>query len=228
MVRHRPALLLLVTLLLTTGVPCLDQRASGAPEGHGGGRRPGGPVVGIHPGFRGFYGYGPGYRRFYGYPGWYGVGLGFGIGCGLAYPWGYPYYAYPYGYPVYVDPIAVAPPAGAPACVPGGPVQAGFVQPVRLTEADVLLSVRVPPDAVVKVNGVKTMQTGPRRELMSSGLLQGRSYTFTISAQWTGPNGEPVEVQRRIAVQGGERRTIDFLIPSPATSEAPPVGAVTR
>jgi uncharacterized protein (TIGR03000 family) len=228
MVGHRHALLL-ATLLLETGVPCLAPRALAAPEGHGGGTRPAGPVVGIHPGFRGFYGYGPGYRRFYGYPGWYGVGLGVGIGCGLAYPWGYPCYPYPYyGYPVYVDAIAAAPPAGAPSPAVGGPVQAGFVQPVRLTEADVLLSVRVPPDAIVQVNGVKTTQTGPRRELMSSGLLPGRSYTFTISAQWTGPNGDTVEVQRRIAVQGGERRTIDFLLSSPATGEAPPAGAVSR
>jgi uncharacterized protein (TIGR03000 family) len=107
-------------------------------------------------------------------------------------------------------------------------VQAGAVQPVRLTEADVLLSIRVPSDAVVRINGEKTTQTGPRREFLSSGLLPGRSYTFTVSAAWTAANGEAVEVQRRIAVQGGERRTIDFLMPPPAANDAPALERVRR
>jgi uncharacterized protein (TIGR03000 family) len=87
----------------------------------------------------------------------------------------------------------------------------------------VLLSVRVPPDAVVRINGEQTNQNGPHREFLSSGLSPGRTYTFVVSARWTGPDGQPVERERRIPVQGGERRTVDFLMPSPAAELLPAV-----
>jgi uncharacterized protein (TIGR03000 family) len=89
--------------------------------------------------------------------------------------------------------------------------------PIRLTDTDVLLSVRVPPDAVVSINGQTTAQSGPRREFVSSGLAPGRTYTFAVSARWKGPGGEAVEQERRVPVQGGERRTVDFLGPPPPT-----------
>jgi uncharacterized protein (TIGR03000 family) len=75
---------------------------------------------------------------------------------------------------------------------------------------DVLLSVQVPPDASVWINGEKTAQSGPRREFLSSGLSPGRSYTFVVLARWTEPNGDTVERQRRLSVRGGERRDVDF------------------
>jgi uncharacterized protein (TIGR03000 family) len=67
----------------------------------------------------------------------------------------------------------------------------------------------------VHINGEQTTQNGPRREFLSSGLSPGRVYTFNVSAHWTDPNGQQVELNRRIPVQGGERRTIDFLLPAP-------------
>jgi uncharacterized protein (TIGR03000 family) len=80
----------------------------------------------------------------------------------------------------------------------------------------VLFNIRVPADAAVWVNGQQTTQTGPHREFLSSGLAPGRSYTFDIRARWTGSDGKSAEGQRAITVQGGERRTVDFLTaPSP-------------
>jgi uncharacterized protein (TIGR03000 family) len=225
---------LFALVLMLPGV--LPAPASAAPvaagEGHGGGA--GHTFAGYyHRG--GWYGGGfrPGFRGYYGYPGWYGVGLGVGVGLGLgcACAWGYPCYAYPYayGYPVYVDvagvPVAGAPPAGAtvqPAsAIAGGtaPTAQGRPAapgPVRLTDTDVLLSIRVPPDAIVLINGTKTTQQGPRREFMSSGLTPGRTYTFSIRARWTGPDGQAIQREQRLAVQGGERRTVDFLMPASA------------
>jgi uncharacterized protein (TIGR03000 family) len=216
----------------------LGVRASSAApvEGRGGGGR--GLAVGRGE-FRG--GFGPGYRGYYGYRGWgwggVGFGLGLGLGYGLGYPYGYPYYAYPYGLgygpPIYVDPIS-GPPNGYPQAVPGAapsapPGAPGMPNagPVRLTPTDVILSVHVPPDAIVLINGAKTTQSGPYREFLSSGLAPGHSYTFTITARWTGPNGQAVELDRRLPVQGGERRTIDFLMLAQPMEEVPPaVGAV--
>jgi uncharacterized protein (TIGR03000 family) len=78
-----------------------------------------------------------------------------------------------------------------------------------------LLSIRVPPDALVRINGEQTGQNGARREFLSSGLSPGRTYTFVVTAQWTGPEGKAVEREQRIHVQGGERRNVDFLMPYP-------------
>jgi uncharacterized protein (TIGR03000 family) len=115
---------------------------------------------------------------------------------------------------VYVDPGAAAVPPPVP---PGGAAQgvnpppASPPTPVRLTDADVLLNILVPPEAAVWVNGQPTRQLGPRREYMSSGLAPGRTYTYTVRARWTAPGGSIVDQERRITVQGGERRTVDFL-----------------
>jgi uncharacterized protein (TIGR03000 family) len=85
--------------------------------------------------------------------------------------------------------------------------------PVRLTDSDVLLNIRVPADAIVQINGALTTQNGPRREFISSGLAPGRTYTFVVTARWTGPDGQATKLEQRIHVQGGERRNVDFLTP---------------
>jgi uncharacterized protein (TIGR03000 family) len=208
-----PVLSLLALVLATTatGAPPAGTTDGGhgsgghsGSGGHGGGagHSVAGPSGGLFEGFR------PGFRHFHYYPGWFGVGLG----CGYGWGYGYPYY--PYGYPIYVDPICAAAPNGGP---PPGPAAA----PVRLTETDVILSVHVPPDAVVRINGVKTTQTGPRREFMSSGLSPGRTYTFDVNVQWTGPDGRGRELERRLTVQGGERRTMDFTMPPSPRQDVP-------
>jgi uncharacterized protein (TIGR03000 family) len=93
--------------------------------------------------------------------------------------------------------------------------------PMRLTDSDMLLSIRVPPDAVVRINGERTGQNGPRREFISCGLSPGRRYTFVVSAQWMAPNGKAVELEQCVHVQGGERRTVDFLMPPPPPEPKP-------
>ena len=219
-----------VVVSLVSTLPCV---------GHGGGGHGGGAghvFSGGHGvpgcGFRG----GLGYRGFYGYPGfyygfpWYGLGLGLGLGYGLGYGFGgyggygyggYGYgYGYPYGggYPVYVSPgYGSAPPAAYPVAGQGPAAATGSVPgaPIRLTDSDMLLSIRVPANAIVRINGEKTGQNGPRREFLSSGLAPGRTYTFVVTAQWTGPNGLAVQLEQRVQVQGGERRNIDFLAPFP-------------
>jgi uncharacterized protein (TIGR03000 family) len=72
----------------------------------------------------------------------------------------------------------------------------------------------VPAEAAVWINGVRATQTGPLREFVSSGLAPGRTYTFTVAARWTGPDGQVADAQRRVTVQGGEHRTVDFTTPA--------------
>ena len=187
--------------------------------GHGGGRGHG--VVGFHGGgfhpggFHGRY-FNGGWRGYhsgfwgYGYPWWYGYGFGLGVGLG----YGYPYY--PAGYPVYIDPGYYGPAgcAAPPPPPPAGPAPAAGGGLVQVSAGDVLFSIRVPANADVWINGEKTTQSGPQREFLSSGLAPGRTYTFTIRARWAVPDGTTVQLERRVSVQGGERRTVDFLMPA--------------
>jgi uncharacterized protein (TIGR03000 family) len=213
MVGQRSALL--SWMLAATAVVWSAGRA--AAQGHAGG--PGHAVAGVRgepfrcfrPGFRGPCGYG-----------WCGVGCG----VGFCYPWWYGYPYYPDAFPVYVDvpppapPVVVPPACPVPAATPAGVAQTGATAepappppgtPVRLTDGDVLLSIRVPPDATVRINGVQTSQRGPRREFISSGLAPGRTYTFVVTASWNDPGGQTVNREQRISVQGGERRNVNFM-----------------
>ncbi len=235
--QHLPLLARVLTAIALGLGPSLTCAGQGGGHGggasHGGG---GGHTFAGHGGFRGdfgahgFYGHRGfyGYPWWYGYPGWYGLGLGVGLGYGWGY--GYPYDPYWGGYPVYALPGDAPPAAGAPVCPAGGEGAALAVAggsapgaPVRLTDSDVLLSVRVPPDAVVRINGEPTAQTGPRREFVSSGLAPGRTYTFTVSARWVAPDGQAVEREQRVHVQGGERRSLYFLTPPPPPRSLPPL-----
>jgi uncharacterized protein (TIGR03000 family) len=215
---------------------CEGGQAFAAGEGHGGAI----PHGGVAYGGRGYYGghgyggYGYGGRGYYGGWGWGwgGVGLGFGYGY-----YGYPYYGYPYyggypaGYPDYGPagyPYAAysgatpppVPPAGGPVgpvASPGSAASALNISippiPGQAIDTDVTLIIRSNPDATIWINGVKTTQTGARREFTSSGLTPGRTYTFDVRAQWGGADGRALDLHRRVPVQAGERRSIDFTQP---------------
>jgi uncharacterized protein (TIGR03000 family) len=217
----------------------LSSTLNGAVHG-GGGHGGGGGHALAGGGFHGCYGGGYGFRGGYGwggygwgYPGWYpfglGLGLGVGLGYGAGYGYGYPYYPYAAGYPVYVSPGYGPPPPTTPqvcpvagqAPAPGGASGQVVGGPVRLTDMDVLLTIRVPPEATVRINGEQTNQNGPRREFMSSGLSPGRTYTFVVTARWADPTGNSVEREQRLQVQGGERRNVDFLTPPLPPREFP-------
>lgn len=223
----------------------------GGGGGHVAGFHGGGFGHGFHGG-HGFYGYGYPYGFYgFGLGLGLGYGLGYGYGYpyyGYGYPYydggyyygGYPYYSYPYygapygaGYPPLVTNPApgTTSPNGAAATAPDGtppnalPIGlAGQLPPLpgRFSESELGLIVRVPADATVWVNGVKTTQSGTRREFNSTGLEPGRSYTFHVRAQWKETNGKVVETNRRITVQAGERRSLDFMsvpaLPTAVTS----------
>jgi uncharacterized protein (TIGR03000 family) len=47
----------------------------------------------------------------------------------------------------------------------------------------VLLTVRVPSDAKVTINGFPTKKTGSTRQYFCDGLLAGQTYTFEVTAE---------------------------------------------
>jgi uncharacterized protein (TIGR03000 family) len=156
------------------------------------------------------------------YPGFYGLGLfpgyydGFGNLASLAtFGAGYPddggygagYFPPPadgFGAGAFGPGLAAVPGAGAPPAADMPP----------LTAEDVVLHVHVPPAATVWINGIKTATTGEFREFMSTGLAPGKSYTYIVRVKWS---DGPLEFDqtRKIKVQGGEVRNVDFAAPPP-------------
>lgn len=207
---RRGFLVLAALAALLLGTPAAFAKGGGG-GGHGGGGHGGGGHGGGHGGYHGGGGYhnggyhhGGGYynRGFYGgfgyYP-WYGYGSGYYSGYGNSYGNGY----YNDGY--YYPPDYQVPPP----------------EPVPLTDADALVHVRVPANATVWINGDPTTQTGAEREYMTSDLTPGKTYRFEIRAQWQ-QDGRMVERTKKVLVQGGERRAVDFMTaPAPAPEPVP-------
>jgi uncharacterized protein (TIGR03000 family) len=190
-------------------------------SGHGGfGRGYGGFGYGGYGYGRG-YGYGgSGYRRgFYGgyYPYGYGFSYGrglYGYGYGLGYGTGFYGYetspAYGYsgdasnyvgysssGVSDYYSPSAFAAISPAP----------------EVPDAAVILNVRVPANAEIWVNGVKTYLTGPSREFVSPPLTLGQQGTYDLRAQWQ-EDGQQAERTQWVTVRAGDRLSINFIKPS--------------
>jgi uncharacterized protein (TIGR03000 family) len=93
-------------------------------------------------------------------------------------------------------------------------------------DTSVSVGVHVPENATVWINGEKTSQRGASREFMSSGLEPGRSYTYTIHAQWKSANGAPVDLEQRVSVKAGEKRWVDFdAKPATLQEQLTPVGS---
>jgi uncharacterized protein (TIGR03000 family) len=180
--------------------------------------------VGIGFGYGGFYGYGYPYYGYpaYGYPGGYGYGYpGYGYYNDGYYPPAPPPLPQPYelvpgvpGSPT-IDPpkpdlpVNVEPPATDAIHAAASPLTIAIpAAPSR--DTDMTIIVKAPADAIVWMNGAKMSQTGTRREFVASGPEPGKVYSFLIRAQWIGPDGHATELSRRIPIQAGERRIVEF------------------
>jgi uncharacterized protein (TIGR03000 family) len=71
---------------------------------------------------------------------------------------------------------------------------------------------RVPEDATVWVDGVKTKQTGEARHFYSPPLTPGKKYTYKMRVRWE-KDGEPVEKTQKIAVHAGANVRLDLTRP---------------
>ena len=99
-----------------------------------------------------------------------------------------------------------APPAPAAVEVP----EAASVQ---RTEA--ILTVNVPTNALVYVNGKKTRSTGSVRQFVSRGLQSNRSYNYDVRVDMM-VDGRVVSDSRLVQLKGGDLRTLSIAAPAPA------------
>ena len=72
-----------------------------------------------------------------------------------------------------------------------------------------LLTVWVPYDAKVTVNGLATRSTGSRRQFVSHGLKPGFTYTYDVVAEVV-RDGRVVRDSRTITLTAGERTAAAF------------------
>jgi uncharacterized protein (TIGR03000 family) len=179
---------------------------------YGGGQYYGGYHGGYHGGYypyhHGFYGY----RSYYPYRSWYGLGY-YPWLYGGYYPYNYNYYSGTGSYDYYPDTYTYTAPESAyqsfysPAA--GAESQAEPIDPTSM-----LLTVRVPANAEVWINGARMTQMGTEREFVSPPLTEGRDYSYDVRARWT-EDGREVNRTRKISFHAGERRVIDFEGPPP-------------
>jgi uncharacterized protein (TIGR03000 family) len=180
-------------VLASAGVSSAQWRSRGGWYGGGwyGGRAYG---YGAYYPYYGYYGYG--YRPYYGsyyYPyryGYYGY---------------YPNYYYEPSYSYYTPSSLYVAPAVTS-------YQASYYSPPANNFANV--EVRVPANAEIWFDGVKTNQTGELRNFSTPPLEAGRNFSYEVRARWT-EDGKPVERTRTVRVRAGERTVVDFLSPNP-------------
>jgi uncharacterized protein (TIGR03000 family) len=116
------------------------------------------------------------------------------------------------GYSVQSVPSAPAA-APAPGVVPGEVPADGAVAPTNGASIGsgraAILSVRVPAEAKLYVNGMLTRSTGSERRYISNGLRPGFNYTYELRAQ-TERNGQMVEERKVVQLQAGQTAEVDF------------------
>jgi uncharacterized protein (TIGR03000 family) len=143
----------------------------------------------------GYYG-GLNYRQYYSYgrdywPGWYG-------GIGLYWTRPYPAYA------------PAGPLVGAPAGYNGTALYNAI--PSEFFAKPVTVDVRVPAEADLWIEGMKTKQNGAERKFVSPPLQPGTPYTYEFRARWK-ENGKDVTRTITLDVAAGGKHEVDFLNP---------------
>jgi len=201
MVAAVPAVAVAVTLFAATPSLARDGRGGG-----GGGRGVSGSRGGGGGGWgRGDWDRGRGFGRGGYYPGWGFYGWGYGR------PWVGGYYGYGYS-PDYYYGAGYTYDYGA--YNPGTPDYYSQQATAEGGERDAaLIDVKVPSDAEVWFNGVRTQQRGSDREFESPPLQPDRRYSYDIRARWR-EDGRTVDRTKTIRVAPGERRTVNFMASS--------------
>jgi uncharacterized protein (TIGR03000 family) len=177
------------------------------------GRGFGHPANNFNRGFargRGWYGYG------WGWPYGFGYGLGYGLGYGGFGGYG-GYGGYGYDVPIYVPYFSSSYIAPVPASgygpdfggnipVPGPQLPQGSDGRITTASVEVYLPNK---DAELWFNGVKTQQTGQKREFITPELQPGKSYTYEVRARWM-EDGKQYDQTRTVTVRSGAQVVFAF------------------
>jgi uncharacterized protein (TIGR03000 family) len=103
-------------------------------------------------------------------------------------------------------------PATPTPAVPPAEGEQGLPTPAQQTSveaASALLSVQVPADARVRVNGIPTRSTGELRRYVSRDLAPGFRYTYEVTAE-VERNGQPVTQTKTVHLRAGEEIALAF------------------
>jgi uncharacterized protein (TIGR03000 family) len=236
---------LLIAGILLVGAVVFATPGFGQAAGHGGGGHGGGGHGGGgHFRSAGFGGYGRGVNR-----SGYGRSFGFRPYTGYHRSYGYhPYYNYGnyYGYDPYYNPysnsyynnyfdVGSSPPydsdnsgiygeagSSAPPVVnyQSSNPAATAVAAVAAPDNDAHVTVAVPADAQVWLDGVPTKSTGSIREFNSPPLTPGVRYSYEVQARWN-ENGKDVTQTQKVEVGAGTHARVDFPIPSNVAGRTP-------
>ncbi len=106
-------------------------------------------------------------------------------------------------------PTEAKPSAAEPSGLPATKLPTPGPTAIRTRQDGGLLSIRVPADARVIINGLPTKSTGSRREYVSYGLKPGLRYKYEIRAQVV-RGGRLVEDTRTVYLTAGARQEIAF------------------
>lgn len=113
-------------------------------------------------------------------------------------------------------PAGPAPTLAPPATTPVPPAPAPVAPKATEIRSDSgLLSLWVPEDATVFVNGYQTKSTGNHRQYISNGLKPGLSYTYEVRVVVV-RDGKPLEETRTVNLVGGQRSALAFSFSAPA------------
>ena len=98
-----------------------------------------------------------------------------------------------------------------PGMLPGTPGPSPVLPKTSATSADNsgILTVWVPYDAKVTINGLETRSTGSRREFVSYGLKSGLSYKYVVQAQVV-REGKLLEDTRTVTLTAGQIEAVAF------------------
>jgi uncharacterized protein (TIGR03000 family) len=129
--------------------------------------------------------------------GWHGGGhyhsyhyRGYGYGYGGHSYWGHNYWGYRH---YYVTPSYYCAPAPlVTSCIPA------------------TIRVAVPCEAKVWIDGQATCQSGANRVFESPPLAPGKEFTYTVKAEWRGPDGKNVCLTRQVDIQANACVDVDL------------------
>ncbi len=82
-----------------------------------------------------------------------------------------------------------------------------------------LLTIYVPADATVTINGLPTKSVGTRREYVSYGLQTGSQYRYTVIAVIE-RDGKAYEETRGVILTAGDKKGVAFSFQLPTESVA--------
>jgi uncharacterized protein (TIGR03000 family) len=86
--------------------------------------------------------------------------------------------------------------------------------PAPPSELPVVLIIRVPAEALVDIEGVRTRSTGEVRRFQSPPLPVDQSFIYSVKATWKAGDQEIVR-EHKAKVRGGEEVVVDLRQESP-------------